>query len=290
MAYKANMLMGKMSISVLVIFQIISTWGLTFSQSPPNPQPPASTKPMPGMGKPIKETDPPPVKKLSDNLVQIGNIIVNTQKKELTVSGKILPTKIGSSSSSGVDPEPDSKQPPASSVSPTPPEESKILEYLATSRNGGKSYESAIELNTDATTFNFALIMIGLEKSHAVLPKTHFDRDQVKGDPVEIWVEWDKHKIRAEEMLYDQRTKTVPKMGEWVYTGSVVLPDGRYLAEMDGCLIGFVHDPDTIIENSIGGGLNAYGSIQLNPNLKLTANTAVKITVKALQKEKKTAE
>lgn len=209
---------------------------------------------------------PPVVKRLGPNLVQVGNITVDTQKKEMTVPGKVLPLN------SGPPPEPGVAAPP------------KTLEYLAASRNGMKAYESALELDTDATTFNFALIMLGLEKSNAVLPKGHFDPAAVKGDPVEIWVEWGNRKVRAEELIYDQQSKSVPRLGKWVYTGSQVLPDGRYLAEMNGTLIGFIHDPDTIIENSTGSGIGAYGSINLNPNLQLVTDTPVKVTVRALPK------
>jgi hypothetical protein len=216
-----------------------------------------------------KSTSSPAIKKLGDSLVQVGNIIVDTQKKMLTVKGKALP------STSGPDPEPGVSAPP------------KTLEYLATARDGMKAYESALELDTDAITFNFALIMIGIEKGKAVPSKDHFDPAPAKGDAVEIWVEWGDRKVRAEELLYDQQTKTVPRIGDWVYTGSIVLPDGRYLAEMDGTLIGFIHDPDDIIESSLGVGIGTYGSICLNPSLKLTTNTAVKVTIRALPKETK---
>lgn len=219
------------------------------AQQPPqkSPQlPPANSRP-----------EPPPAKKIGENLLQLGNIVVDTQKKEVTVSGQLL--------------------------------SDRTLEFVATKKNGGKSYESAMELDTDAVSFNFALILIGLEKSHAVVPTRHFDPVQTAGDPVEIFVEWGTgdavRKVRVEELLYDLREKRVPKMGTWVYTGSTIDPGGNYRAEMDGTLIGFVHDPASIIENSIGGGLNAYGSIRLNPNLKLSPGTAVKLTVKAIPKQ-----
>jgi hypothetical protein len=270
---------------VFAIFEVLLMSGWVFSQALQNP----STALPPNTSPRINKTDssakePPIPKKLGENLVQIGNITVDTQKKELTVKGRMLPTTSTQDSASAYL----KRQLDGAKVPPPPPPKpstaSRTLEYLATSRNGMKAYESAMELDTDATTFNFALIMIGLDKARAVLPKSHFDSAQAKGDPVEIWVEWENNKVRAEELLYDQRTKAVPKLGEWVYTGSVVLSDGRYLAEVDGCLIGFVHDPDTIIENSTGGGLSAYGAIQLNPNLKLSADTAVKLTIKALKK------
>jgi hypothetical protein len=218
--------------------------------------------------KPISKSGPV-IKKLNKDLIQVGNITIDIKKKEMTIPGKMLPTTAG--------PAPE----------PNMPVSSKILEYLATARNGIKAYESALELDTDATTFNFAMIMLGLEKGHAVMPKVHFDPTPIKGDPVEIWVEWGNNKVRAEELLYNQKTKTVPQMGDWVYTGSVVLSDGRYLAEMDGTLIGFTHDPDAIIEKSIGGGIGDYGSITLNPKLELVANSAVKVTVRVLQEDAK---
>lgn len=201
---------------------------------------------------------PAPVKKLGENLVSVGNIIIDTAKKEVTVPGRML--------------------------------RDQTLEFLATARMGYKSYESAMELDTNATSFNLALIMIGLQKNNAVVPQQHFDPAQAAGDPVEIWVEWgsgDKaHKVQAGDLLYDLRTKSIPSLGAWVYTGSTLLSTGQYLAELDGVLIGFVHDPASIIENSTGSGLNAYGSIRLNPNLKIAPDTPLKMTIKALQKQK----
>jgi hypothetical protein len=217
------------------------------------PYPPAKTFPLKD-----SKPEPYPIKKLGNGLVSIGNIVVDTNKKEVTVPGRM--------------------------------QRDQTMEFLATQKGGSKSYESVMELDTNATSFNLALIMIGLQKTNASVPTQHFDSKPVAGDPVEIWVEWKNGgavlKMRAEDMLYDLRTKEVPPMGAWVYTGSTVLPDGRFRAEMDGVLIGFVHDPASIIENATGSGLNAYGSIKLNPNLKILPDTPLKLTVKALPKQK----
>jgi hypothetical protein len=198
------------------------------------------------------------IRKLADGRVLIGPILVDVNKKEISVPGRM--------------------------------QRNQTLEFLASAIKGNKLYESAIELDTSATSFNLALIMIGLEKSNAVVPTRHFDPKQAVGDPVEIWVEWregtETRKVRPEELLYDLKTKAAPKLGAWVYTGSTVLPNGKFRAEMDGVLIGFVHDPSSIIENSTGGGLNAYGSIRLNPNLKFAPFAQVKLTIKAIPKSK----
>jgi hypothetical protein len=210
---------------------------------------------IPGQSKPA---EPPQPKKIGENLLQLGNIIVDTQKREVSVSGTVHPDQ--------------------------------TLEFLVATKGGLKNYESVIELDTDAVSFNLALILIGLEKSRSVAPTRHFDPSQPAGDPVELFVEWgigeNARKVRGEELLFDLQSNRVPQMGGWVYTGSTLTPDGRFMAEMDGVLIGFVHDPASVIENTIGGGIGAYGSIRLNPALKLAPGTTVKLTVRAIPKPK----
>jgi hypothetical protein len=226
----------------------------------------AQTKPdLPSQQGPIHPNDrgrpkaePPVIKKLGENLVQINSITVDTGKKEVSVIGHSM--------------------------------SDRVLEFIASTKEGAKLYESAIELDTDASTFNFALIMIGLDKKHGIAPREHFDKE-ASGDPVEISIEWKNgetnRRINIGELLYDLKTKKVPQLGEWVYTGSTMLEDGRFLAEMAGVIIGFVHDPASLIENSTGSGIGDYGSIRLNPQINLAPNTEVKLTVKALQKQAK---
>jgi len=64
--------------------------------------------------------------------------------------------------------------------------EAKTLEFIASTKGGFKGYESALELDTNAISFNLALILIGLDREHAVHPRRHFDPIPPKGDPVEI--------------------------------------------------------------------------------------------------------
>jgi hypothetical protein len=88
--------------------------------------------------------------------------------------------------------------------------------------------------------------------------------------------------VPVEELLFDRQVgKTVPP-GQWVYTGSAFLPDGRFWAEADGILIGFVHSPAPVIESVSGIGVNRYGAVVLNPNLGLSPGLDVTLTVKAV--------
>jgi hypothetical protein len=253
------MMTGKKAPIFLLALEMLFMWSLAFSQAPPKPTPPQAQTPpnKPGLPK----TEPPVIKKLGENLVQINSITVNTAQKEVSVTGRAM--------------------------------SDRTLEFIASTKGGEKLYESALELDTDATSFNFALIMIGLDRSHGVAPKGHFG-PEAGGDPVEIWIEWgsgdSSRKIPIEDLLYDTTAQRVPHMGEWVYTGSTILTDGRYRAEVEGVLIGFVHDPASLIENVTGSGINAYGTIKINPKLNLAPDTKVKLTVRSLPKQKKASQ
>lgn len=215
-----------------------------------------------GGQKPAEGTPPQPqakVERLGPNLVRLGSINVNTATKELMVAGTVNP-------------------------------DVRTLEFIANARDGVKAYETAVTLDTDAITFNAALLLIGLDRSRSKnIPTAHFDKATPIGDTVEIFIECPKkecQRMPAERLMFDQETKTAASNGSWVYTGSSFLADGRYLAQVDGALVGFVHDPASVIEYAAGAGLNKYGSIVFNPNVGLAAGTAVTLTVKALPRAK----
>ena len=218
----------------------------TAAQKPAEPQAPAAAP----------AAKPPAVEKLGPNLLRIGTIRVDTAAKEITVAGKVNP-------------------------------DVRTLEFIANARDGVKAYETAVTLDTDAITFNAALLLIGIDRSRSKnIPTRHFDTAVPVGDVVEIWLDCPKKECQrfpAERLMYDMESKAAVAKGTWVYTGSTFLSDGRYLAEVDGALIGFVHDPASIIEYAAGAGLNRYGTIVLNPTLGLKAGSEISLTVKAVR-------
>jgi hypothetical protein len=159
------------------------------------------------------------------------------------------------------------------------------LEFVANTQDLNRAYESAVTLDTNAITYNAALVLIGLDGSHAKgVPQFHFDKTPVVGDVVTVFLECPKgecQRMPAERLMYDRTRKESISGGKWVYTGSSFLPEGRYFADVGGVLIGFVHDPATIIEYSVGAGLGRYGDIIVNPELGLAPGTAITVTVKA---------
>jgi hypothetical protein len=164
--------------------------------------------------------------------------------------------------------------------------EATVLEFLANAKEGFKAYESALELDTTAEAFNVAMIMIGLEQEHGSPSRYKFDPEAPAGDPVEVWVEWIHPKgpgrIRAEELVWDSQGEVTLPESHWVYTGSVFLEDGSYLAGLSGVLIGFMHTPESIIDSPLPLSAS-YGSHQINPALGLLPGTPVTVIVKALE-------
>ena len=198
----------------------------------------------------------PAIKKLGNEQYQIGNIHIDKKNKKFSVSGSII-------------------------------RHEGPLEFLAVTKGGKKAYESLLELNVDAYEFNLACILIGLDSKNAKPSKVHFDNNPVEGDDVEINVSWNKggktFSRKGEDML---NVKKPNKSGRyWIYTGSIVVEGKQYMADVDGTLIGFSHDPSSIIEHHIGVGLHDYGAVAANMNLP-PVGTKITLEVKAVKKTK----
>ena len=158
------------------------------------PQPPMSRGPYFG-----PTPAPSPVERLGPNRVRVGNIRVDTAKKELSVDGVV--------------------------------NEVLMLEFLANTKDGFKAYESALELDTNAINFNVACLLIGLDNAGAVVSRYQFDPLPPQGYPLELFIEWDsggtRRRIRAEQLVYNKVTKQTLTEGPWVYTGSVFSAENK---------------------------------------------------------------
>jgi len=198
----------------------------------------------------------PAVEDLGQGKYRIGDIEVDKPRRLITVPGVMLPYEDG-----------------------------KAIEFLATTRHGYKSYESVLMLEANAFEFNLACILIGLDSKQSVSPEYHFDPKPVKGDPVSIRISWEnrsgKHDYDAVELLKTGNAKPAAT-SVWSYTGSMFMEGDRYLAQMDGVLIGLVHDPASIIEHRDGLGLGRLGAVTVNPDKAPDSGQAVKLSIRAL--------
>jgi hypothetical protein len=213
------------------------------------------------------------VEKVGDQLYRIGSITVDAATRELSVPGTVNRVT--------------------------------FLEWIANTPGGMKAYESAFTIEANAVPFNTALLLLGLDPANARVPKQHFDPIAPKGDPVEIWVEWNqfvpgsgqgapgaartgpKQRARVEQFLYDKVNKVSLPEGPWVYTGSTfVAGTNRYMADLDGVLIGFVHSPAPILENPRSGAVNRFGDVVFNESLGVRPGTPITLIVKAIGPKK----
>jgi hypothetical protein len=196
---------------------------------------------------------PSPIERVGQNAVRIGGILVDTAKKEFAVDGVV--------------------------------NDVPLLEFLANTKGGWKAYESAFEVETNAVNFNVACLLIGLDPAGAVLSRRQFDPEPPQGNPVELFVEWDdtgrRRRIRAEEVIYNRVTKQTLTEGPWVYTGSVFHAGNTYQAEIEGVLIGFMHNTAPIIE-SPRALVGRYGDSAINPALNWKPGTKITLIVRAL--------
>ncbi len=197
---------------------------------------------------------PPIVERLEGERARIDGTIVDLSKHELSVSCRVTTAT--------------------------------VLEFLASARGSHKDYETALACDTSAEAFKAALLLLGLEEKGAVVPRYKFDAVPPAGAPLELWIEWKSadgqaKRERAEQVVVNRETGKLLAAGPWVFTGSLSLADGRFLAGVEKILVGFMHTPEGILDNPqpLNG---AYGVHAINPALGLKPEMAVTLRAHAL--------
>ena len=190
---------------------------------------------------------------LGNQRFRVGQIEVNKREQRFTVTGRVIQHEM-----------PDNP-----------------FEYLAVVADGDKGYETLLELDAGAREFNLACILIGLDSRNSGLPRFHFDPEPVTGDPVDLTVSWQQggKTITRHPGEFFSADDMDRLSEEWVYTGSVLMEDGTYLAESIGLLISFAHEPASIIEHRTGLGIGAYGVPKINQAKAPPPGTAITMTL-----------
>ncbi len=195
----------------------------------------------------------PLARDLGGGRYQIGSILIDKNRKSMQLDGSMLTV-----------------------------DANKAIEFLATTPKGFKSYESVMELQANAFEFNLACILIGLDAAKTP-PRFHFDPNPLQGDPVSITISWQQQGRQRIMDVIDMLKvdgKKPPSPSRWNYTGSMFEPNGAFLAQMDGVLIGIIHDPASIIDHYSGLGLGNWGAITVDPALAPPSGSRVTLTIK----------
>jgi hypothetical protein len=203
------------------------------------------------LGRAEEEAAGAEMEQIGEERYRIGNIIVDRKSNGFSVPGKILHL-------------------------------SGPLEYLAVSTAGMKGYESLLELAASPHEFNLACILVGLDDAHSVKPRYQFDERKAEGQAVSISISWEQdgksvtvsgaNAMKAGDETFDDDS--------WVYIGSEYGNYGKqFMADLGGTLIGFVHDPYSVIEHRNGGGIGDYGLLTGNQDVLPHEGSAVTLNV-----------
>ena len=181
------------------------------------------------------------LKPLGNDRFQIGSIVVDKRARTFSVPGRVH--VLG-----------------------------KPLEYLATTKGGWKHYEALLELDATGSEFNLACILVGLERPPNQAEFQRYSREPLAGPPAALYIAWSegatRRRLSAADALSDPRTDVKAAAIDWVYLGSPASKaGGPFAADVTGTLVGFVHDPTSVIESVGGVGIGAYGSVQGNTAL-----------------------
>jgi len=143
----------------------------------------------------------------------------------------------------------------------------KPLEYLATAPGGMKGYETLFEVDTTGSEFNVACILVGLERDSKLGPFMRYNQAPLAGQRVSVSIAWSeggkRRQISAAEAILNPEAGVKADAVQWVYTGGPVSdPADGFVPDLTGTLIGFVHDPNCIIDSVAAIGVGAYGSVR----------------------------
>jgi hypothetical protein len=168
-------------------------------------------------------------------------------------------------------------------------------EYFLVTRYG-KAHESV--LLTDTEPYHIQVAMLLLDATGAgtntllEAPSPQVKNPSQKtlpGDKISIEVSWSLNgkEIRhpAEQLVYNEESKSTMRGGTWVYNGSSVW-DGKFLAQQDGSIISLVTDA-TALANNFGSGRDIDKTWTSNTNSLPPANVPVQVTFKLLSKATK---
>jgi hypothetical protein len=206
------------------------------------------------LAQPAPQEKPPAIEKLGDNQFRIGQVRVDTSKREVSVPATI--------------------------------NDVMTLEFAVNTKGGVKAYESALTAESNAITFNAALLLIGLDPAHGRPTKFQFDPTSPEGDPVSVEIAAGDKRMPIEDLLFDQRTKKSLAPGAWVYTGSTFWDYGagrQFVAEVDGVIVGMMHGPAALIDRR--DLVEGYGNFIINPNIGIKPGQSVTLIVTALKKK-----
>ncbi len=148
-------------------------------------------------------------------------------------------------------------------------------------KTGTNEYEAALRSPVMPSDLHTALLAVGLKPGE---PVTYSEANKrwiaPHGPPLHVTMEYEKDgktvTSPAFRWLRDTKTKKEPKGFTWVFTGSRVMPDGKYAADVTGYLVSVVNFDLTVIDiPELASSANETLEWERNPDVTPKAGTKV---------------
>lgn len=153
----------------------------------------------------------------------------------------------------------------------------------------GKTHESILRTDASPKQIHVAMLLLdakgaGTNTLTGPPPSavSNPSKEALPGDAVALEVHWNtggkEITRRAEELVFNEATRTELGQGQWVYNGSA-LWEGTFLAQSEGSVVSLVTDPVALI-NNVGPGHDNDEIWAANTNKLPAANTPLRVTIK----------
>ena len=191
-------------------------------------------------------------KEISKGVYQVGNVMLDTNKKEVVISGEI---NIATGDTT--------------------------IEFFACGLLG-PSHERILML--DAEPFSIFLALGMLELSPGMNLEVQGDPHDPEGSDVQVWVEWkqgDKVVSKtARELVWNKFTKQPMEKTHWVFTGGRIRTD-QFTPQLTHNIIAVHRDPDSILNHPLHGGIDDR-SYRVNTDVVPPKGTKVKVIIRPI--------
>ncbi|MDB6040896.1 MAG: hypothetical protein JWM99_4737 [Verrucomicrobiales bacterium] len=168
------------------------------------------------------------------------------------------------------------------------------MEYLLVTSHG-KIHESIFRTDTKPEEIHIAMLLLGATGAGTNSipgsvegPISNPSKEIIHGNPVALSVKWmlnGKEVERpAEQLIFNEQTRSTPQPGNWVYNGSVVW-QGKFMAQLEGSISSLITDQTALI-NNIASGHDNDQVWTVNTNSLPPADLELKMTIRLEERSK----
>ena len=191
-------------------------------------------------------------KQLSENIYQLGNVVFDTDKREVRVPGEI--NIVGGDAN---------------------------IEFFACGKLG-KTHESV--LIVDAEPIYLLTVLGALDFEPGMNLEVEGDPRIPKGSPVEIWVEWHQGEEvvsrPARELLWNAFTDQPMQDTKWIFTGGRH-KNGQFTTQLFHNIVAVYRDPDSLFNHPLPTGTDDR-TYRVNTDLIPPKGTKVKVIIRPI--------